>query len=547
MKYRLIYWIFFFTITNNLIAQTKGIRFDRENIDFGEVQKWLNNQAVFTFTNNTSAAIRVLPIRAAFDLEVRYPRELIQPGQSAKIVAIYYTDRSEFFLRKFPIYFSHAAEPTVLKIEGKIMSLHKDAFIACPNTTEPKKEEVNKDLILNVQIIDDETSLPVKNSNVSFAISSKEIYSFKTDVIGAFQARIKYGQYQLFTRASGYETNVDMKNLDPSTTFIQVRLKPLKKETPPIASNTNTQNPISETKTDTPILANTSSQKEIMQGRDTVIVEKYKRDTVYFNLKTDEEIKKEEDLQKLLNEAQQKLTQMEAEIKQVKEREMQVKEQRELELRKQEEMQAALKKQPINEIDTKTGMLNQELFKLNNIVFLLDVSGSMIEGGKLILMQNNLKKLIQVLRPEDQISIITYNINAYETLPVTKVNNKFLINKTIDSLKASGLTNGVKGLEKAYQFLEQHFITNGNNQVIMITDGKFTKTKDEEGKIFSFVNLKSMNAMKLTVVGLGNDRDANKRMKKLAESGNGNLISIENTMSAADNFLLEEIKGNSRK
>ncbi|MBK7957283.1 MAG: hypothetical protein IPK03_03720 [Bacteroidetes bacterium] len=81
----------------------------------------------------------------------------------------------------------------------------------------------------------------------------------------------------------------------------------------------------------------------------------------------------------------------------------------------------------------------------------------------------------------------------------------------------------------------------------MITDGKFTKTKDEEGKIFSFVNLKSLNAMKLTVVGLGNDRDANKRMKKLAESGNGNLISIENTMSAADNFLLEEIKGNSRK
>ncbi|MBK7957284.1 MAG: VWA domain-containing protein [Bacteroidetes bacterium] len=243
-----------------------------------------------------------------------------------------------------------------------------------------------------------------------------------------------------------------MKNLDPSTTFIQVRLKPLKKETPPVASNTITQNPISETKTDTPILANTSSQKEILQGRDTVIIEKYKRDTVYFNLKTDEEIKKEEDLQKLLNEAQQKLTQMEAEIKQVKEREMQVKEQRELELRKQEEIQAALKKQPINEIDTKTGMLNQELFKLNNIVFLLDVSGSMIEGGKLILMQNNLKKLIQVLRPEDQISIITYNINAYETLPVTKVNNKFLINKTIDSLKASGLTNGVKGLEKAYQF-----------------------------------------------------------------------------------------------
>ncbi len=580
MKAILVLYSFFFSFVLN--AQTKGIEFIEIKKDFGQVREWKNDVATFYFINNTGQTIRVLPTQASFDLEVIYPKEPVPPGGSGKIEAIYYTDRPESFLRKFPIYFSHDANPTTLEVKGSIYRLHKDAFISCPSM-DAKPEGVNTEYLLDVQVVDDATDLPIKNASVILAVAGKEIARYKTNTIGSFEARVQFGYYQIFAQASGYQTKIEGKDLNSSLTFYQIRLKSVKRDEQsiiqnqwrdtaamkareiasapfsnlvdtiqkPLETNSRAENKLprpSDTIVRTEVVFKTDTviEKQIMYARDTfvqtntivkkdtLVIEKRSIDTVFVATKADDSenslLKKQlESMQKQLEEIQLKMKEQEKPIN---------------------KETAGLENNSLDtksEIDTKTGMLNNNIFKPNNIVFVLDISGSMEEGNKLKHMKSSLKKLIDVLRPNDRISIITYNLNAYITLPSCNVSDKGRIHVIIDSLKAFGLTNGVKGLEKAYDFLEHNFIADGNNQVIMITDGKFTKSDKDEEQMFAFVNVKALNQMKLTVVGMGNDRDAFKRMKKLAESGKGNLIAIENVKLVTDNILIDEVKTNSKK
>ncbi len=206
----------------------------------------------------------------------------------------------------------------------------------------------------------------------------------------------------------------------------------------------------------------------------------------------------------------------------------------------------ALEKAEAKELPARTIMAANDALPLsqyvpNNIVFLIDVSSSMKKPDKLPLLKTSMKNLAKVLRGVDYISVVTYSTKATVLLTPTVATNKGKIVSMIDTLTASGMTNGVKGLQTAYDVAEQNLIPGGNNQIIIATDGVFNGPNYSESDLYTLVKQKAKDGVILSVVGFGQDEDALKMMRKMAEKGSGSFIQIPDAQ-AANKILIEEIK-----
>lgn len=168
----------------------------------------------------------------------------------------------------------------------------------------------------------------------------------------------------------------------------------------------------------------------------------------------------------------------------------------------------------------------------NNLVFLLDVSGSMNDPNKLPLLKQSLRLLVNELREQDTIAIAVYAGAAGLVLPSTSAARKDLILDALDRLEAGGSTAGEAGIRLAYETAKQHFKPNGNNRVILATDGDFNVGPSSDGELVRLIEDKRKAGIFLTVLGfgMGNYKDA--KMEKLADTGNGNYAYIDNLMEA---------------
>lgn len=192
--------------------------------------------------------------------------------------------------------------------------------------------------------------------------------------------------------------------------------------------------------------------------------------------------------------------------------------------------------------------LSKTEYAANNVLFLIDVSSSMGKENKMELLKESIKSLTLVLRDIDRVAIIAYNQKTSIVLESVNGNNKALILNAIDSLQTSGLTYGVNGLQTAYELLQYYYIGDGNNQIILATDGLFssanaTMTESELNK--EVRQQASNNGIRLSVIGFGQDEEGEKLMQKLANNGEGQFIQIKNPWEART-VLVDEIKLNSK-
>jgi Ca-activated chloride channel family protein len=178
----------------------------------------------------------------------------------------------------------------------------------------------------------------------------------------------------------------------------------------------------------------------------------------------------------------------------------------------------------------------------SNLVFLIDVSGSMMEPEKLPLVQKSLKMLVDQLREQDRVSLVVYAGNAGLVLPSTPGYEKTKIKNAIDALEAGGSTAGGAGIQLAYKVASQNFIKNGNNRIILCTDGDFNVGPSSDSELFDIIDKEKKTGVFLTVLGygMGNYKDA--KMEKLADKGNGNHAYIDNEMEAKK-VLVSEFGG----
>lgn len=164
---------------------------------------------------------------------------------------------------------------------------------------------------------------------------------------------------------------------------------------------------------------------------------------------------------------------------------------------------------------------------LSNLVFLLDVSGSMNEINKLPLVIESMKILLNQLRPDDRVAIVTYAGMASVPLTSTKVAEKDKILASLDKLQAGGSTAGAQGIITAYEIAVQNFIKNGNNRVILATDGDFNVGVSDNKSLEKLIEEKRNSGVFLSVLGYGMGNYKDDKLQILADKGNGNHAYID--------------------
>ena len=168
----------------------------------------------------------------------------------------------------------------------------------------------------------------------------------------------------------------------------------------------------------------------------------------------------------------------------------------------------------------------------SNLVFLIDVSGSMGSPNKLPLLKTAFKMLAQQLRPQDRVAIVVYAGAAGLVLDSTPGSEKGKIIAKIDSLQAGGSTAGGAGIKLAYKVAKEHFLEGGNNRVILATDGDFNVGASSEGELSRLIEGYRDDGIFLSVFGFGMGNIKDNKMEMLADRGNGNYAYIDNALEA---------------
>ncbi len=177
---------------------------------------------------------------------------------------------------------------------------------------------------------------------------------------------------------------------------------------------------------------------------------------------------------------------------------------------------------------------------LSNLVFLIDVSGSMNDAKKLPLLKESLKMMVAQLRPEERVSLVVYAGNAGLVLDSTPAYNKGMIMAAIDNLQAGGSTAGGQGIQLAYDVARKNFINNGNNRVILATDGDFNVGVSSDSELVQIIEEKRKTGIFLTVLGFGTGNLQDGKMEKLADKGNGNYFYID-SIDEGKKVLVDEL------
>ena len=191
-------------------------------------------------------------------------------------------------------------------------------------------------------------------------------------------------------------------------------------------------------------------------------------------------------------------------------------------------------------IGLKTEDIDYSQAPASNLVFLLDVSGSMYSDDKLPLLQESFGLLSENLTKKDRVSIVTYAGDDRIVLDGVRGNETEKIKQALDSLEAGGGTYGSKGIETAYKLAEENYIKGGNNRVILATDGDLNIGLTSEEELEELITEKRESGIFLSVLGFGTGNIKDNKMETLADKGNGNYAYID-SLREANKVLVEEM------
>ncbi len=458
--------------------------------NYGVVDSWDNPPAIFEFINNGNKPVMFLPIFYERDIHVELPQKKIQPGEKGYLTVYYYTDKTGIFSRKVTLYVNVSHDPINLTVKGTIKSIYANALTACP-TFGSKTPEPGNTAQHPIVVIDKFTRDPIETAMVEVRRRSRPEFRGFTNDRGLVDGKLGVGNtYTVEARKTGYVTVEDEVYVNKGSGWIVVEMEPIREEEPIAQIESR------PTREHEPVI-----EPELEALFEEPIVTSNLNDQ--FDEPSIEEIVEEQ-----LAEAEPKVI-------------------------------------PEPEPEVNDGLLSRKLYSANNIVFLVDVSGSMRHDQKLDMLKMSIKQLVSVLRDIDNVTLITYSTTTNELLPTTKADEKAYINTLIDSLKPGGWTNGVRGLQEAYENVEKNFLSSGNNQIILATDGEFNSSSFSQDDLMDLIKEKSEANIKLSVVGFGQKESAQRMMKRMANKGNGSYMQILPEQTNLD-LLVDEIKTNSR-
>lgn len=191
-------------------------------------------------------------------------------------------------------------------------------------------------------------------------------------------------------------------------------------------------------------------------------------------------------------------------------------------------------------LQVNTRKLKMEKVPPSNLVFLIDVSGSMDMPNRLPLLKSSFRKLVENLRPIDTVSIVVYGSVVGVMLPPTSGDNKTKIYEAIEELTPGGFTPGEAGILQAYKLAENKFIKGGNNRVILATDGDFNVGQSNEKQLEELITRMKQTGIYLTCLGVGMGNYKDSKIEVLAKKGNGNFAYLDNEQEG-EKVLVKEL------
>lgn len=487
-----------------LLFTTLGISqiiFDKTEYDFGELNDNDPRYVDVHLKNKTGDD--------AFILSVKKPKEVVYIQKSAFIakdsstVIRFHIDKRTTgrFNYVIPVYTSDKNDPTNITLKGRIKTLpqKENHLTDCPTFGQEPATGNQMDFLLTVETIDKDTKEHLGKTKVAILQNGSVLGRWPTNSKGMMRIKIPLGITYFYATHSGYY---------PAEKGVYVNFK---------------RNHV--------ILELTKSKVEEVIPRPEVVVDK---DPEIAQAEKPEET--QEEIPDVSIDVEERVIEIDVDTpSELDINDIIVKDEPEDAKEEIEEIESL--PPTFRELDKNN--FDDDYFKPINVVFVIDVSGSMRQEGRLELLKYALEQLVNMLRPEDKIGLVAYASDAFVLMESTSGNNKKDIIDRIKKLKASGYTDGGAGIQLGYKKVKKSEIPNGQNHLIVVTDGAFNRNSGNYKK-FIEKNLRKQNTT-MSVVGIKSNSKAEANMQEAATLGEGRFILIEN-LSDAQSKLKQEIR-----
>lgn len=452
---------------------------DKTSYDFGELYGHSDRFVDIYFKNTGEKNAFFLRLDKLPEVTYRISGSTFAPDSSIAIRFQVNPKKKGRFTYAIPVYFSNLNEPITVKLKGEVVDLPPTtdmaAFQNCPDFTQNPGDGNPLDFTLTVVTVEKGSGKVLSKSDVALLQNGQVIGQWKTDRNGKIVKRVPLGYSYFYGAHDGYV---------PAELGAYINFR-----------------------------------------RNYIVLELEKREEDL--LVVEQDIQEEEPQKEIVIEIEEEPENEEIVI--IEEPDI-----------PQEEITFEPEEEIVTEVpglgDIPLDNFDPTYFKPNNLVFVLDVSTSMRAGDRFELLKYALYQLMDYIRPEDKIALVTYGSDARVVLPTTKGSNKDRMKKEVEDLKASGFTAGGKGIKLGYSLAKKGFIQNGNNQVFVITDGAFNRDSEDYER---YVKRYTKEGYKLSVVGIKNAPKDESKMREVAELGNGRYVPVFKLSDAQWNLIHE--------
>lgn len=460
-------------------------------LDFGVVDKSSSRVMELSFVNKGDKETRLLTSNFPREYDVVFASKTIPVGEELMIRIKLNPFKKGRLDDEVLLYFTDQLDPVKITIHAKVEFIDLTSNTPCPKFNE--EQECCDDWLFEVELRDVQTLEPLPKSRFRIIQEGVVQRDVITNKKGQYTEEVPIAYYYLIGSQEGYRAADTAMYINRRNSRLTLYLEP------------------EEERLDEKELALQPEEKQVEKKEEdetpSLIVEEDDEWTI--NIKPQETLEKPD---------------KPVEFEEVTE-------------------EPELPKEAVSPDDE--GELPLSLYKPNNIVFLIDVSQSMNQSGKLDILKASMYRLIEALRPGDKVSIMTYAAETTVLLEGVSGDDKAAMMKVIQGLSAGGMTAGAKGFRSAYLKLRANWLAEGNNQVIVVTDGAFRKVDNDI--IQKVVRKEQKRGAITTLVAVKSTDYAEKVMNNIATEGKGSLVEIEDFDRDTDALLMEIKKQSLRR
>lgn len=475
------FFLFLMLFTGTSIVGNGQTVFDKKSHDFGEIYSYSERFIDIYIKNNTGDVAYILSVKKPAEVVyIQRGAMMLKDSSTVLRFQVNPTKKGRFDY-EIPVYTSDRNEPTIIRLRGEMKDIPErgnNSFTSCPNFNQQPGDGNPLDFSLTVLTIDAETKKPLEKSAVTILQNGRPIAKWTTKRDGKYTDQVPLGLTYFYATNTDYYPAELGAYVNFKRNFIVLEL---------------TKKEVIE---DEPIIAEIPPQENEIEIIDAPV---------------------EENENVLLDKLKDILEKEEPVVDSFPSFE--------------EVIPPALAELPSDNFEA-------QYFNPINIVFVIDVSSSMSQADRLELMKYSLYELSDMLRPEDKIALVSYATDARVILPSIKGSEKVEIKEAVGGMRAQGLTAGGAGIKLGYKQAKRNFIKNGNNHVIIITDGGFNRASGDYQK---FIKKYLKKGITMSVVGIKNNEKAEESMREAAALGKGRYVPIHR-LSDAQNHLKQEIR-----